>query len=72
MPFSTDGMNWRGIDAADDRVLELEPLAARLRVELDVGVAVLAVPAGLALELALRLRGRGDRLEVGRRAAARG
>src|SRR5690349_21914769 len=51
--------------AADDRVLELEALAARERRELDPGVAVLTVAAGLLLVLPLRLRRPLDRLLVG-------
>ena len=55
-----------GHDAADDRVLELEALAARFGAS-STRIAVLAVSAGLPLELALRLRRGGDRLEVGGR-----
>src|SRR5262249_60283567 len=50
--------------AADDVVLELEPLAARQGGQLDPAVAVLAVTARLPLVLALRLRASPDGLLV--------
>src|SRR5688572_15331213 len=52
-------------DAADDRILELEALAAREGRELDPAVAVLPVAARLTLVLPLCLRGAADRLLVG-------
>ena len=65
MPFSTAGTNCRGIDAAEDVVLELEVAAARQRLHADLAVAELAVAAGLLLVPAVRLGGRRDRLAVG-------
>ncbi len=65
MPFSTAGMNCRGIDAAEDVVDELEVAATGQRFELDLAVAELAVAAGLLLVPAVRFgRGR-DRLAIG-------
>ena len=46
-PFSTDGMNCRGTDAADHLVDELEARALGQRLDLDVADRVLAVAAGL-------------------------
>ncbi len=46
-PFSTDGMNCRGTDAADDPLGELEPGPAGERLDLDLADGVLPVAAGL-------------------------
>ncbi len=48
-PFSTAGMNWFGIDAALDRVDEVEPLAARPGPDPELDVGELAAAAGLLL-----------------------
>ena len=53
MPFSTAGMNCRGIDSAEDLVDQLELAAARQRLETDLAVAELAVSAGLFLVAAV-------------------
>ncbi len=55
-PFSTAGMNWRGIDAADDVVDELEAACRAAAADTSSqAVAELAAAAGLLLQAALRL-----------------
>ena len=61
-PFSTLGMNWRGTDAADHLVDELEAGALGQRLHLDVAHGVLPVPAGLLDVPAERLRRPGEGL----------
>ena len=55
MPFSTAGMKFLGMDAAEDLVDELELRAARQRLHLDPAIAELAVAAGLLLVPALHV-----------------
>ena len=65
IPFSTAGMNWRGIEPPKMSIDELEIAAARQRLELHLAVAELAVAAGLFLVPAVRFGRRRDRLAIG-------
>ena len=64
MPFSTPGKNWRGTDAADDLLGELDA-PARVRLELSHTSPNIAVAAGLLLVPAVDLGRAPDRLAVG-------
>ena len=65
MPFSTAGMNWRGIAPPTILSTNSKPGAAFEWLHADERDTELAVPAGLLLVLALGLGGAGDRLAVG-------
>ena len=65
MPFSTAGMNWRGIEPPKISSTNSKSCAARQRLDLDLAVAELAVAAGLFLVPAVRVGGHGDRLAIG-------
>ena len=64
MPFSTAGMKFLGIDAAEDLVGEFELAAARQRLHADPAIAELAVTAGLLLVAALDVGRAADRFAI--------
>ena len=63
-PFSTAGMNWRGIAPPTMASDELEARTPLKRLHTQIGDAELPVTAGLLLVLALGLGRAGDRLPV--------